>query len=90
MPKELQATGFFRNLPPSEPMKLLVRIYIIRCLQLHPMDSSGKSDPYIVLTLGKAKIRDKVPSLGCQWSDFSFGLFWNFGLGNLVYITLSR
>ena len=45
--------GTFYKLPKSEPINVLVRVYIIRCLNLHPMDPNGKADPYLVCTLGK-------------------------------------
>lgn len=46
------------NLPPSEPVECVVRVYIIRAIDLQPMDSNGLADPYLVVTLGKTKIKE--------------------------------
>ncbi|XP_057656510.1 otoferlin-like isoform X1 [Diorhabda carinulata] len=51
--------GLFQGLPSNEPIKVLVRIYIVKAIDLHPMDLNGKADPYIVLQLGSKKISDK-------------------------------
>ncbi|XP_051503504.1 myoferlin isoform X2 [Myxocyprinus asiaticus] len=47
----------FRVLPESGPQECLVRIYIIRCLDLQPKDNNGMCDPYVKISLGK-KITD--------------------------------
>ncbi|KOB67239.1 Otoferlin [Operophtera brumata] len=51
--------GFFQGVPNNEPIHVLVRIYIVKATDLHPMDMNGKADPYIVLYLGNKKIADK-------------------------------
>ncbi|XP_026858261.2 otoferlin isoform X1 [Electrophorus electricus] len=51
--------GMFQNIPPNEPINVLVRIYIIRATDLHPSDINGKADPYIAIKLGKTEIKDK-------------------------------
>lgn len=51
--------GVFQNMPSNDPIRVLVRVYIIRANDLHPMDMNGKADPYIVLHLGTNKINDK-------------------------------
>uniref|UniRef100_UPI003AADEC2C fer-1-like protein 6 n=1 Tax=Centroberyx gerrardi TaxID=166262 RepID=UPI003AADEC2C len=48
-----------RGIPPNGPMKVLIRVYIVSASNLHPADSDGKSDPYIVLRLGKKEIKDR-------------------------------
>ena len=50
--------GTFRGMPGSEPVKVIARIYIIRCTDLHPCDANGKADPYIVIKLGQHTIKD--------------------------------
>ncbi|KAG7313636.1 hypothetical protein JYU34_000794 [Plutella xylostella] len=51
--------GFFQGVPNNEPIHVLVRVYIVKATDLHPMDLNGKADPYIVLHLGNKKISDK-------------------------------
>ncbi|XP_027056703.1 myoferlin-like [Pocillopora damicornis] len=48
-----------RNLPPSEPVECLVRVYVIKAIDLQPMDPNGLADPYLVVSLGKTKIKDQ-------------------------------
>ncbi|KAF5278108.1 hypothetical protein FQR65_LT03624 [Abscondita terminalis] len=51
--------GLFQGLPSNEPIGVLVRVYIVKANDLHPMDLNGKADPYIVLQLGSKKVMDK-------------------------------
>lgn len=46
-------------LPANDPMHVLVRIYIVKATDLHPMDLNGKADPYVALQLGSKRISDK-------------------------------
>ncbi|XP_048584840.1 myoferlin isoform X2 [Nematostella vectensis] len=48
-----------RNLPPSEPVDCIIRVYVIRALDLQPQDSNGLADPYLVVSLGKTRIKDR-------------------------------
>ncbi|KAK3919848.1 Otoferlin, partial [Frankliniella fusca] len=47
------------GLPSNEPIHVLVRVYVVKANDLHPMDLNGKADPYIVLQLGSKRISDK-------------------------------
>ena len=51
--------GFFQGLPSNEPIRVLVRVYIVKANDLHPMDINGKADPYLVLLLGSKRTSDK-------------------------------
>lgn len=48
-----------KNLPPSEPVECVVRVYIIKAIDLQPMDPNGLADPYLVVSLGKTTIKDQ-------------------------------
>uniref|UniRef100_A0A8C9XCE9 Fer-1 like family member 6 n=1 Tax=Sander lucioperca TaxID=283035 RepID=A0A8C9XCE9_SANLU len=55
-------TGDFRvnrGIPPNGPVQVLIRVYIVSASNLHPADPDGKSDPYIVIRLGKNEIKDR-------------------------------
>ncbi|GAB0097053.1 Otoferlin [Sergentomyia squamirostris] len=51
--------AFAPTLPTNEPIHVLVRIYVIKATDLHPMDLNGKADPYIIVQLGSKRISDK-------------------------------
>ncbi|KAG7207640.1 hypothetical protein KM043_009260 [Ampulex compressa] len=54
------ANGLCADYPPQEPVKLLVRLYVVKGINLHPNDPlSGKSDPYLCVKLGKNTISDR-------------------------------
>uniref|UniRef100_A0A672YWL5 C2 domain-containing protein n=1 Tax=Sphaeramia orbicularis TaxID=375764 RepID=A0A672YWL5_9TELE len=48
-----------RGIPPNNPTQVLIRVYVVSAINLHPADPDGKADPYIVLRLGKKEIRDR-------------------------------
>uniref|UniRef100_A0A3P8SXK6 Myoferlin n=1 Tax=Amphiprion percula TaxID=161767 RepID=A0A3P8SXK6_AMPPE len=49
----------FSQLPESEPQECLVRIYVVRCIDLQPKDRNGKCDPYVKITLGRKRLDDR-------------------------------
>ena len=51
--------GFFQGLPSNEPIGVLIRVYVVKANDLHPMDMNGKADPYLVLQFGSKKVSDK-------------------------------
>ncbi|XP_072218038.1 otoferlin isoform X4 [Leuresthes tenuis] len=51
--------GMFQSIPHNDPIKVLVRVYVVRATDLHPADINGKADPYVVIKLGKSEVKDK-------------------------------
>uniref|UniRef100_A0A803K584 C2 domain-containing protein n=1 Tax=Xenopus tropicalis TaxID=8364 RepID=A0A803K584_XENTR len=49
----------FRGLPDSEPQECIVRVYIVRGIDLQPKDNNGLCDPYIKLSLNKNVVADR-------------------------------
>ncbi|XP_052746509.1 otoferlin [Bicyclus anynana] len=56
---EATYADYLSRVPSNEPTQVLVRVYVVKATDLHPMDLNGKADPYIVLNLGSSKINDK-------------------------------
>ncbi|KAK9306192.1 hypothetical protein QLX08_003081 [Tetragonisca angustula] len=54
------ANGLCDDYPHTEPIKLLVRLYVVKGVNLQPSDPlTGKSDPYLCVKLGKTYINDQ-------------------------------
>uniref|UniRef100_A0A3P9PXD5 Myoferlin n=1 Tax=Poecilia reticulata TaxID=8081 RepID=A0A3P9PXD5_POERE len=49
----------FRERPELGPQECLVRIYVVRGIDLQPKDTNGLCDPYIKITLGRKTIDDR-------------------------------
>ncbi|XP_021379810.1 otoferlin-like isoform X8 [Mizuhopecten yessoensis] len=58
--------GLFQGLPGNDPIKVLVRVYVVKANDLHPADMNGKADPYLVIRLGQTTINDKENYLSKQ------------------------
>ncbi|XP_045836531.1 fer-1-like protein 4 [Meles meles] len=41
-----------RGVPQNRPIKLLVRVYVVKATNLAPADPNGKADPYVVVSAG--------------------------------------
>ncbi|KAM4841899.1 LOW QUALITY PROTEIN: fer-1-like protein 4 [Thomomys bottae] len=44
-----------RGIPQNRPIKLLVRVYIVKATNLAAADPNGKADPYVVVSAGKER-----------------------------------
>ncbi|XP_045510224.1 otoferlin-like [Colias croceus] len=51
--------GYFDDHPKNDPAKFLVRVYIIRAMNLKTKELTGKSDPYTVVSCGKKHFGDR-------------------------------
>lgn len=69
--------GTYYKLPSNELLNVLVRVYVVRCLNLHPMDPNGKADPYLICSLGKKVYKDKDKYVSKQLSP-EFGRCFEF------------
>ncbi|XP_052773227.1 myoferlin-like isoform X7 [Mya arenaria] len=55
-PSEELPVKMLANVPSTEPEECIVRVYIIRGIDLQPNDPTGLADPYIEVKLGKKKL----------------------------------
>uniref|UniRef100_G3U6J9 C2 domain-containing protein n=1 Tax=Loxodonta africana TaxID=9785 RepID=G3U6J9_LOXAF len=44
-----------RGIPQNRPIKLLVRVYVVKATNLAPADPNGKADPYVVVSTGRER-----------------------------------
>ncbi|XP_018655678.1 putative otoferlin [Schistosoma mansoni] len=59
LPTEMSQLKLYKTMPTKAKFKLTVRLYVIRAIKLHPTDPNGKSDPYLIVSLGKCVINDR-------------------------------
>lgn len=57
--KEANKLRYFNRVRESKPAECIIRVYIVRAIELSPKDPNGKADPFIMLELGKKKVNDK-------------------------------
>ncbi|KAI4562641.1 hypothetical protein MJT46_011603 [Ovis ammon polii x Ovis aries] len=48
-----------RGIPQNRPIKLLVRVYVVKATNLAPADPNGKADPYLVVSAGRERLDTK-------------------------------
>lgn len=51
--------GSFQNYPVNEAVAFVVRVYVIKGINLRPKDLSGKSDPYVIIKMKDQVINDR-------------------------------
>ncbi|XP_006881765.1 PREDICTED: fer-1-like protein 4-like [Elephantulus edwardii] len=44
-----------QGIPQNRPIKLLVRVYVVKATNLAPADPNGKADPYVVVSTGRKR-----------------------------------
>jgi len=49
----------WEGLPDNTPVEIVVRVYVVRGIELQAQDSNGKSDPYITIVCGDKKLKDR-------------------------------
>ncbi|KAL0978832.1 hypothetical protein UPYG_G00176280, partial [Umbra pygmaea] len=47
------------GIPRNTPLKVLVRVYVVKATNLSPSDPNGKADPYVVVKVGKQSMDSK-------------------------------
>ncbi|XP_023143218.3 fer-1-like protein 4 isoform X3 [Amphiprion ocellaris] len=47
------------GIPKNSPIKVLVRVYIVKATSLAPTDPNGKADPYLVVQVGEQSLDTK-------------------------------
>lgn len=52
--------GAFQDFPLNEHLRYIVRVYCVKGINLRPKDASGKSDPYVHLSLNGHDVNDRA------------------------------
>ncbi|XP_060713707.1 fer-1-like protein 4 [Tachysurus vachellii] len=47
------------GIPKNSPIKILVRVYVVKATNLAPADPNGKADPYVVVKVGQQQLDSK-------------------------------
>ncbi|XP_065097285.1 fer-1-like protein 4 isoform X2 [Paramisgurnus dabryanus] len=47
------------GLPKNSPIKVLLRVYVVKATNLSPTDPNGKADPYVVVKIGQQQVDSK-------------------------------
>uniref|UniRef100_A0A4W4DYS2 C2 domain-containing protein n=1 Tax=Electrophorus electricus TaxID=8005 RepID=A0A4W4DYS2_ELEEL len=47
------------GIPKNTPVKVLVRVYVVKATNLAPVDPNGKADPYVVVNVGQQQQSSK-------------------------------
>jgi hypothetical protein len=58
--------GLLQDVPSNAPVRLAVRVYVVRASELRSRDISGKLDPYLIVKLGSHTINDNENYLSQQ------------------------
>ncbi|XP_066558256.1 fer-1-like protein 4 [Amia ocellicauda] len=48
-----------KGIPKNVPIKVLVRVYVVKATNLAPTDPNGKADPYVVVKVGQQQMDSK-------------------------------
>ncbi|KAL6464661.1 hypothetical protein MHYP_G00269780 [Metynnis hypsauchen] len=48
-----------KGIPKNAPIKVLVRLYVVKATNLAPADPNGKADPYVVVKVGQQQLDSK-------------------------------
>ncbi|XP_003447761.1 fer-1-like protein 4 isoform X1 [Oreochromis niloticus] len=60
-PEDTEDTScqIIKGIPKNLPVKVLVRVYIVKATSLAPTDPNGKADPYLVIQVGEQNMDTK-------------------------------
>jgi Ca2+-dependent lipid-binding protein len=64
--------GLLHDVPSNAPVRITVRVYVVRASGLSSRDLNGKSDPYLIVKLGSRVIDDQENGFK-QQLDPTFG-----------------